>query len=324
MTELARLLSPDARRSPEMEALWQWIVAEDAKDPDAAKVLTPQEWRAQSARLNRRWNVDLPEMAAEAFDLPGLAGAPPIPARMFTPSDALPGCILYIHGGGWVLCDIKTHERTIRLLAREARTRVLAIDYRLAPEHPFPAPLEDCQAAWRWLAAAGIDGPLAIAGDSAGANLALSVILREGELMRSVPQAGLLFYGIFSSDLDSPSYRRFAEGYGLTRQDMRRFFDCYVPGTGPDSTRFDPLVQQVASSVAVLARLPPLFLNAAGLDVLLCDTLDLAARLREAGASFELAMHEGVHHGFLQFSARLEEARRAIGLAADFFARLRR
>ena len=245
---------------------------------------------------------------------------------MFVPEQALPGCILYIHGGGWAFCDIATHERTMRLLARETRTRVLAIDYRLAPEHPFPAPLEDCQAAWRWLVAqaahdAGLAGPLAVAGDSAGANLALSVILRESELKRPAPQAGLLFYGIFSSDLDSPSYRRFATGHGLTQAAMADFFDWYVPGAGPESPRHDPLVQQIAASEAVLARLPPLFLNAAGLDVLLCDTLGFAARLEEVGASFELQVHEGVHHGFLQFSSRLEEARRAMALAAAFFAR---
>ena len=328
--DLARLLSPDARRTPEMEALWQWIVAEDAKDPDTARVLTAQEHRALSARLNRRWNVDLPEMAQmETLDIPGLAGAPAMRARMFTPPDARPGCIFFIHGGGWVICSIETHEQMIRLLAQEARTRVLAIDYRLAPEHPFPAGLEDCQAAWRWLAAQGartpgLDGPLAIAGDSAGANLALGTIMRESELKRRIPDAGLLFYGVFSSDLDSPSHRRFSTGYGLTQEGMSAFFDYYAPGTGPDSARHETLVQPLAAAEAVLARLPPLFLNAAGLDVLLCDSLNFVDRLRQAGARHEFVLHEGVHHGFMQFTLKLEEARRAVKLAADYFTRVLR
>ena len=324
---LAYLLRPQAQRSGEMQALWQWIVAEDAKDPDTSRLLTAQEGRALSARLNRRWNVDMPEMAQiEKLNLPGLGGAPSIAAEMIVPHAAKPGCILFVHGGGWAYCDLASHQRAMRLLAQEAGVRVLGIDYRLAPEHPFPAPLEDVLAGWRWLVAeAGrneaLARPLAIAGDSAGANLALSAIMRENELGRPIPHAGMLFYGVFSADLESPSYQRFSTGYGLTQEQMGRFWDWYVPGVGPDSSRFDPVVNQVAASESVLGRLPPLFLNAAGLDVLLCDTLAFAARLDAAGAVHELVIHEGVHHGFMQFSARLEEARRAFRLAGEYFRR---
>lgn len=323
--DLARLLGPDARRTEEMQALWEWIVAEDARDPDTARTLTAQEGRALSARLNWRWNVDLPDMAQiEVLNLPGLAGAPPIPAEMLTTYGAKPGCILFIHGGGWAFCDMATHQRAMRLLAQETGTRVLGIDYRLAPEYPFPAPLEDVLAAWRWLVArAGHDvalaGPLGMAGDSAGASLALSAMMRENELGRPIPHAALLFYGVFSADTDSPSYQRFATGYGLTQETMAQFWDWYVPGTGPDSARFDKVVDQVSAGEAVLARLPPLFLNAAGLDVLLCDTLALAARLEAAGTAHKLVIHEGVHHGFMQFSTRLEEARRAFRLAGEWW-----
>ena len=312
-----------------MQALWEWIVAEDAMDPDTSRTLIAKEGRALSARLNRRWNVDLPEMAQiEHLTLPGLAGAPAIPAEMLTPLGARPGCILFIHGGGWAYCDMATHQRAMRLLAQETATRVLGINYRLAPEHPFPAPLEDVLASWRWLVAqAGRDsrlaGPLGISGDSAGASLALSAIMRENELGRPVPHAGLLFYGVFSADLDSPSYQRFATGYGLTRETMAQFWDWYVPGTDPESPRFEKIIDQANAGEAVLARLPPLFLNAAGLDVLLCDTLALANRLAVVGAAHELVIHEGVHHGFMQFSARLEEARRAFRLAGEWWGKMR-
>lgn len=324
---LTYLIRPQAGRSAEMQALWQWIVAEDAKDPDTSRQLTAQEGRALSARLTRRWNVDMPEMARiEKFSLPGLGGAPPIAAEMIVPLVARPGCILFVHGGGWAHCDMATHQRAMRLLAQEAGVPVLGINYRLAPEHPYPAPLEDVLAGWRWLVAeAGrnpaLAGPLAIAGDSAGANLALSAIMRENELGRPAPHAGLLFYGIFSANLESPSYQRFATGYGLSQEQMRRFWDWYLPGSSPDAARYETIVNQVTAGEAVLAKLPPLFLNAAGLDVLLCDTLALAGRLETAGTSHELVIHEGVHHGFMQFSARLEEARRAFRLAGDYFRR---
>ena len=325
--DLSRLLSPKARRSAEMEELWQWIVAQEAKDLDNFRVLTAQEARALSARASRCWNIDLPEMAAiDHLSIAGLDGAPAISAELLTPPDAQPGCILFVHGGGWAFSNLETHQRAMRLLALECGTRVLGIDYRLAPEHPYPAPLEDVVAAWRWLVAQSahdpaLAGPLAIAGDSAGANLVLGCIMHENELGHPAPHAGLLFYGIFSADLNSPSYVRFATGYGLTRERMGQYFDWYVPATSPESRRFDPLVNPVAASGAVLAKLPMLYLNAAGLDVLLCDAVAFAEKLKNAGADFEFVLHEGVHHGFMQFSAHLEESRRAFRMAGDFFRR---
>src|SRR5262249_50812625 len=150
--------------------------------------------------------------------------------------------------------------------------------YRLAPENPFPAGLDDSITAMRWLAAIGADdpafaGPLGIMGDSAGANLAAATMLHEAEAGRRLPDAPMLFFGIYSSDLDSPSYHRFARGYGLTRAGMAQYFDWYAGSPGPGSARHDPLVAPVEASESTLALLPPIFLNAAGLDPLLCDTL---------------------------------------------------
>jgi acetyl esterase len=210
----------------------------------------------------------------------------------------------------------------MRLLAEATQTRVLGVDYRLAPERPFPAPLDDCVAAWRAVVAnrhdPGFDGPLAVAGDSAGANLALAVILQEIGADRRKPDLGLLFYGAYDHDLDSPSYKRFAEGYGLTRAGMARFWEWYAPQGG--AAEANPLIYPAKASEADLARLPPLFLNAAGLDPLLCDTIDLAKRLEAAGVPHQFVMHDGVHHGFMQMSLRLPEARDAIRQAAVFFA----
>ena len=325
--DLNRLIASDARRTPEMQGLWEWIQTEDAKDPDYGRPLPTAELRAQYERLSRKWNRDLPNVAeTRRFTIPGVMDSPPVSVELIIPHQAQPGALVQAHGGCWTFGDLDSHQRFKRLLAIETRTPLLSVDYRLAPEHPFPAALEDMQAAWRWLheqskTDARFKGPLVVAGDSAGANLALALTLREQNLNRPAPQAALLFYGIYSDDLDSPSYRRFANGYGLTQELMQRCFDFYAPGEGPDATRRDPLVSAIHASDAALARLPPLFLNAASLDVLLFDTLNFAKRLDAAGTNYELALHEGVHHGFMQFSAFLEEARRAIMLAGDFFQR---
>ncbi len=325
--DIDRLLAPDARRTPEMAGLWDWIQNEDAKDPAFNQTLTPAEFRALQFRLSQKWNRDLPDVAeARRFTIPGLMDAPPVNVELIVPHQARPGALLQAHGGCWAFGNLDSHQRFKRLLAIETGTALLSVDYRLAPEHPFPAALEDMQAAWRWLleqarTEAAFKGPLAVTGDSAGANLALALTLREQDLRRPAPQAALLFYAIYSDDLDSPSYQRFATGYGLTRELMQRCFTYYAPDEGPDAARHDPLVSPIHASEAALARLPPLFLNAASLDVLLCDTLDFARRLDAVGASYELALHEGVHHGFMQFSAYLEEARRAIMLAGNFYKR---
>lgn len=315
--DLARLLGPDAQRSPDMEAVWSWMVDADAGVPDWLTLEAPAA-RALLKRLDLRWNAELPPMAEEPLSLPG---STPIPARLLTPPDAEPGCILFLHGGGWAFGDLDTHARCMRLLAADAGRRVLAIDYRLAPEHPAPVPFEDCLAGWRALVERSrepaFNGPLAVAGDSAGANLALAVILNEIREDRRKPDAGLLFYGVYGADLDSPSYRRFAEGFGLTRAHMKRFWDWYAPAAGA-LPRSDPRLSPLEAPEPEVARLPPLFLNAAGLDPLLSDTVSLVRRLQAAGVPHRFVLHEGVHHGFMQMSAQLPAGRSAIREAAAF------
>ncbi len=323
--DLKALLSPDARRSDEMEAVWQYIQAEDAKLPDQSR-MTIAEQRVVRERSSLRWNSDLPDVASvERLAVPGLSGAPDVACDLITPADAQPGCIVYLHGGGWVFGGLGSHARLARTLANAMKTRVLAVDYRLAPENPFPAGLDDCIAAWRHaLKRAGTDaafnGPVAIAGDSAGANLGLALIMREGETGRRRPDLGLLFYGVWGCDFDTPSYTRFGVGHGLGKAGMEKFLDMYAPGgDDPGSLRFDPLVSPLFASEASLAKMPPLYLNAAGMDPLMSDTIELARKLDAAGAVYDVNVHPGVHHGFMQITARLSEARRAFDLAAEFW-----
>jgi acetyl esterase len=321
-----RLVAAEATRSAEMQALFDWLTEQDIGLPDPAS-LTIAEARALRALSAERTNADLPEVASVTrIAVPGLSGSASIACDLIVPKDASRGCITYLHGGGWVHGNLASHARLARMLAISTGTRVLYVDYRLAPENPYPAGLDDAVAAWRWSVGqsareAAFAGPLAIAGDSAGANLALASMLREMQTERRLPDLALLFYGVYSADLDSPSYLRFAKGYGLSRGAMAGLWDIYAPGgSGPGSLRHHALLSPVAASEAALARLPPLYLCAAGLDPLLFDTIALAEKLDAAGANYELTVHEGVQHAFMQHTARLEEARRAFRLAGEFFA----
>lgn len=323
--DVARLLSPEAKRSPEMEEVWAFIQAEDAKLPDQSK-MTIAEQRQVRAISSQRWNGDLPPVRnAIRLTVPGLYDAPAVFCELIEPNDAEPGCIVYMHGGGWTFGSLDSHANLARNLAIATKTRVLAVDYRLAPEHPFPAALDDAVAALRYVIKraetdAEFDGPIGVAGDSAGANLALAATIREGESGRRRPDACLCFYGVWGCDFETPSYKRFGVGHGLALSGMKKFLDHYAPGgEGPGALRFDPLVSPLTASEATMAKLPPVYLNAAGLDPLLSDTIEMARKLDAAGATYDVNVHEGVHHGFMQITSRLSEARRAHQLAGEFW-----
>jgi acetyl esterase len=323
--DIPRLFSDAACRSPEMEAVFAFVQAEDAKLPDQSK-MSLAEQRAVRAVSSRRWNSNLPPVrSAERFAIPGLYEAPEVPVELITPDDCAPGCIVYMHGGGWTFGSLDSHANIARNLAIATKTRVLSVDYRLAPEHPFPAALDDVAAALRYVTRRGesdpdFAGPIGAAGDSAGANLALATTMREGQGGRARPSALLLFYGVWGCDFETPSYQRFGAGFGLGRAGMEKFLNYYAPGGDePGSARYDPLVTPLLASEASLAKLPPVYLNAAGLDPLLSDTIAMARLLDNAGAVYDIDVHEGVHHGFMQITERLTPARRAYELVGDFW-----
>ncbi len=322
-----RLLSPEAKRSDEMEATWQFILEEDKKLPDQTG-MSMAEQRQVAAMRNKRWNTGEPAVASvERMSIPGSADAPDVLCDLYTPEQARSGCVVYIHGGGWANGSIDSHTRVPRTLANSLGRRVLNVEYRLSPEHPYPAGLQDCVAAFRWVVAQAdksseFRGPLALSGDSAGANLSVATMLHEIRAGKRAADCGLLFYGVYDCDFDTPSYLRFGSGHGLQRAGMEKFLDWYAPGgAGPDALRYDPLISPARASEALLARLPPLYLNAAGLDPLMCDSVNFARRLDEAGVTYDINVHEGVHHGFMQITERLSEARRAYELASAFFDR---
>ncbi len=310
---------PAAQMTPEMAAIAARLAREDAHLPDPT-TLPPATARQQIEGINARWNTDLPVMASVYETSIPAADGSVAPVRIYTPPEAGPGAIIYVHGGGFAFCSPTTHERAMRCLAIECAMPVIGIRYALAPENPFPAGLNDVAAAWQAIGCApaqyGITaGPIGMSGDSAGANLALALMLRQIRSDGAVPDFGLLFYGVYGCDFDTPSYRARATGFGLTRQRMQQYWDWYCPDP---ARRNDPLVAPLTAADDDLRRLPPLYLNAAGLDPLLDDSQRLHHRLSGLGRADPLVIHQGVIHGFMQMTHSLAEARDAFRQAGDW------
>ena len=280
------------------------------------------EARAAAEERNRFWNETNPSVAAvRDLEIPGPAGA--MRLRLYEPQGvpAKSGGLLYIHGGGWVICSLDTHDGVCRRLANLSGQRVASLDYRMAPEHPFPAPLDDCVAAAEWLQAhgpgLGIDPDrLAIGGDSAGANLTLATLLALRDRGRPLPRAGVLIYGAFSYDTTSPSHRAFGGGqYILSSAVMDWFANHYLPDP---KMRENPLA---APLLADLEGLPPLYVSAAELDPLRDDSDRLCGRLAAAGVDFDYRLWRGVTHACIMFSRLLPAADMQLAEIADFVRR---
>ena len=305
-------MTPQDRLAPEMRAVLDRLLAEDGPVPDTT-LLPPDEGRALSEAANRRWNMGEPTMA-QVFRRDTPLGNM---ANVYLPdSDQGRDAILYVHGGGWAFCSAATHDGAARQLAQECGAAVVSFDYRLAPEHPYPAGLTDCLTIWTAREAILPGRRWSISGDSAGANLATATMLRLNG--RDLPAAALLFYGVYAADFDSPSYLEIADGPGLTRGKMQRYWDWYAPA----SRRADPCLTPANAPDAALAALPPLYLNAAELDPLRSDSEAFVARLNRLGRRDSYDLIPGVIHGFMQMSRWLPQSAAAYRRAGDVFRRL--
>ena len=239
-----------------------------------------------------------------------------VPARLYRPSsdDGL-GLLVYFHGGGWVVGDLETHDSTCRALAAESGHAVLAVDYRLAPEHPFPAPLDDAMAATRWAAAHAEElgcapGQLAIGGDSAGANLA-AAITQQG----AVPvRFQLLVYPVTDARTNTTSYEDFADGPYLTRASMDWYIAHYL--SGGEGSPEDPRVSPLLGDDEALAKSPPTHVITVETDVLRDEGEAYAARLESAGVPTTLRRYEGMFHGFFALPELIDAGREAVAEAA--------
>jgi acetyl esterase len=250
-----------------------------------------------------------PPLVAEVSDrtIPGPAGE--IRVRVYTPAGTPPFPLLvYYHGGGWVIGSLDTHDGTCRSLANQAGCMVVSVDYRLAPEHKFPAAAEDAHAAAAWVAAhaaalRGDPARLAVGGDSAGGNLAAAAALMARDRGGPPMVFQLLVYPVTDARRDTPSYRQNADGYFLTADMMEWFWNHYLarPGDG-DEAYASPL------RAADLSGLPPALVITAELDPLRDEGEAYAKRLEEAGVPARISRYDGMIHGFFGMGSVLDRA----------------
>ncbi len=254
-----------------------------------------------------------PVAAIEDRTIAGTGG--PIPLRIYRgvgAPNADAAALLYLHGGGWVVGTLESHDEICRWFANIGACIVLCPDYRLAPEHKFPAGLEDCVSALAYVveqaSALGIDPDrIAVAGDSAGGNLAavLSLLSRDGVAQKVSAQ--LLLYPNTDAGQTTDSFVRFSEGYGLTASTMRWFRDHYIRDeTDISDWRVSPL------RVGNAAGLPPAFVAIAGQDILADEGEAYARRLAEAGVPVILRHWQDQIHGFVSMGRHIPTARRAV------------
>ena len=229
------------------------------------------------------------------------------PARLYVPEVDRGGLLVYFHGGGGVLGTLDSHDQTCRFLARKAQLRVVSVDYRLAPEHPFPAGVEDAVAAYEW--ALGMERKrIAVGGDSMGGNLAAVV----SQLAESKPAMQLLIYPVCDLSEKRDSYRLFGEGFFLTERNMDWYRTHYL---SDQAEARDPRVSPLLAED--LSGAPRTYLTIAGFDPLRDECLAYGRRLEEAGVDVDVVLHEGLIHGFANMTRLGHTAPAAMRAAAE-------
>jgi acetyl esterase len=249
---------------------------------------------------------------AEVRELAAPGPAGPVPIRLFRPEGhgSLP-LVAYLHGGGWVIGSLDGFDPLCRALANASGAIVASVDYRLAPEHPFPAAPDDVRAAVRWLSehapGLGADpGRMGIAGDSAGGNLATVTARRLRDEGDSPLRFQALVYPVCDSGINTPSYREKGDGFGLSALSMKRYWELYLDGADGCQPDASPL------EVDDLSGLPPAYVLTVEDDVLRDEGETYARALEAAGVPVTLRRYDGPIHGFFRWLARAELSRRAV------------
>ena len=302
------------RLATDVHALIQ--LAEFAGTNSYTNGLPPVEARAAN-KLGAgasEWRPKIPMARVEPVTIPTDAG--PMGARFYLPN-GIPGgtpppLLVYFHGGGWVIADLDTHDGVCRFIAAAAGLAVLSVDYRLAPEHPFPAAIEDAWDAFTWAVAnaaeLGVDpGRIAVGGDSAGGNMSAVVSLQAKAEGGPTPAMQLLIYPVTDSAEDPRSRELFADGFLLTKGDMDHFEGFYVPA---DQDINDPRISILKAPD--LSGLPPAYVTTAGFDPLRDEGEAFAIRMREEGTKVALRRHPGLIHGFANQTAVSRSSRGAM------------
>ena len=294
---------------PQVQTILDGLAVAAAEGPSLAEQ-TPDEVRASFAMMAM---LGTPEDVASVEDSTVAGPAGDLPIRIYRPATegTLPALVWY-HGGGFVIGDLDSHDAVCRSLANRAGCVVIAVDYRLAPEHPFPAAPDDAIAAFDALrsraGALGIDPDrMATGGDSAGGNLAAVVAnARRGDVAFQ-----LLIYPVTDMNRTSQSYRDNAEGYLLSAEMMTWFEGHYTGGAHLDDPRVSPLFEEDLSGVA------PAFLLTAEFDPLRDEGEAYGKRLVDAGVPVEMRRYDGMVHGFFQMNAMVDAADVALDEAGD-------
>lgn len=245
-----------------------------------------------------------------------------VSVRIFRPtpmtSDSPAPVVVYFHGGGWVLGNLNTHDSTCRRLAKRSGCCVVSVEYRLAPEFPFPAAVDDAFEALSFVVRSGAEqgfdpDRIAVAGDSAGGNLAAAVACRAGHSRLTRLRGQLLIYPATSPRCDTQSFAEFADGFGLTAESMNWFWKQYLQGANDHS---NPLAS--FEHVDRLELFPKTLVLTAEYDVLRDEGEAFAKRLGEAGVDCELRRYDGLIHGFFHFTGLFDRGLRAVDESAEW------
>lgn len=281
--------------------------------------LTPDQGREQYLTRVNKLKFSEPILRTEDRRIAGPGSD--LPIRIYTPRELKTGerlpVLIWFHGGGFVIGSLETHDSVCRMLANRADCIVVSVDYRLAPEAKFPAAVEDCAAAMKWVALHAVEfggdaNCMAVGGDSAGANLAtvMAILARDAAHPKLVFQ--LLIYPCVAPEPETPSHYKFKEGYILSRNSITWFYRHYLrsPKDVKDF-RFAPLVCEDFSG------LPASLIIVAGYDPLRDEGIEYARKLIEAGNRVRLANYEGMVHGFFLMGGAVDAARRAVDESAQ-------
>ena len=283
----------------------------EALDAPPLHSLPPEEARRVAAADAHSLGPPEPVAKVEDRSVPGPGGQ--IPLRVYTPQATGPSPVLvYFHGGGWVLGSILTHDAACREIANAAGCTVVSVEYRLAPEHKYPAAVDDAYAATRWVFQnadkIGADPRrVAVGGDSSGGNLAAAVCLMARDRASFLPVLQVLVYPIVDHNLNTPSYLENGEGYFLTRETMKWFWECYL--------QCDEDGRQAYASplrAESFGGLPAALVITAQYDPLRDEGEAYAGRLRDAGVPVTLTRYEGMIHAFFRRTAQFDKARAAM------------
>ncbi|NEW86461.1 MULTISPECIES: alpha/beta hydrolase [Rhodopseudomonas] len=308
-----------AKLDPDAAAVYKAF--QDAGRP-AYETLSASEARAYYSAARLVSNPEPPEMASvQSITLPGPAGD--IPARVYTPKtlrqdDGLSPALVFFHGGGWVIGDLDTHDVVCRGIAHDGELLVVSVDYRLAPEHKFPAAVDDAIAATRWIAdnakKLGIDPEqLSVGGDSAGGNLSAVIALHARDHGGPLLAGQVLIYPATDFSMQHPSHSEPETSVLLTHSVIRWFRDHYLGGArDADDWRASP------ARAETLAGLPPAFVITAGADPLRDEGDEYARRLADAGVPVVHRTYPGQFHGFFTMGKLLPQANVAVREIGDW------